>query len=182
MTLRQYVSPLANCGLKLATIALLILLQPNCAQYRIGGAKPSHLQSVARVEVALVQNQTQIPRATAHATNCLIDAFTNDGTYQVCRADKADARLVTTLQRIRYRQARSTRVDILRSEELEMEAHLSWTLVDARNPSKVLARGKSTGNTRFFVDPNLQTARQVALVDALKRASAAVVAELADGF
>ena len=67
-------------------------------------------------------------------------------------------------------------------QELEMEVHLVWTLVDIDNPTKVLARGKSIGETRFFLDANTQAARQTALIDALKRASEAVVTRLADGF
>ena len=129
-----------------------------------------------------MRNDTQMPRAAAHATNSIIDALTRDGTYRVATVDTADARLLITLHKINYRQARSTRIDILRSEELEMEIHLHWSLVDARNPTKILAQGESRGTTRFFVDPNLQTARQTALIDALKRASEAVVSRLADGF
>lgn len=167
---------------RLVMVLAFCLIQSNCSQYHVGGSKPVHLQSISRVEVSLVQNRTQVPRAAAHATNSLIDAITSDGTYRISGAEDADARLVTTLQRINYRQARSTRVDILRSEELEMEVHLVWTLVDARSPSRLLAKGKSIGKTRFFVDPNLQTARQMALIDALKRAADAVVTSLADGF
>ncbi|MCH2063771.1 MAG: LPS assembly lipoprotein LptE [Roseibacillus sp.] len=137
---------------------------------------------VHHLNVGLVENDTQIPRAAALATNCLIDAITRDGTYRISRIDTADARLLATLQKVEYRQARSTREDILRSEELEMEVHLHWSLVDARNPAKVLASGTSRGSTRFFVDPNLQTANQTALVDAIKRAAEGVVAHFAEGF
>ena len=166
----------------LAAMATLLLLQSNCAQYRVGGSKPAHLESLHSLEVALVQNDTQLPRASAYATNSLIDAITRDGTYRITKPEHADARLLTTLQRVTYRQARSTRLDVLRSEELEMEVHLVWTLVEIDNPTKVLARGKSIGETRFFLDANTQAARQTALIDALNRASEAVVTRLADGF
>ena len=63
-----------------------------------------------------------------------------------------------------------------------MEAHLNWSLVDAANPARVLASGKSRGLTRFFVDPNLQTARQSALVDAIKRATEGIVSRVSEGF
>ncbi|MEE2622781.1 MAG: hypothetical protein VYA46_01050 [Verrucomicrobiota bacterium] len=96
----------------------------SCAGYKWGDAKPKHLATVHNLNVAMVENNTQIPRAAALATNCLIDAITRDGTYRVSRIDTADARLLTTLEKIEHRQARSTREDILRSEELEMEAEL----------------------------------------------------------
>lgn len=160
----------------------LTLLVSSCVGYQLGGAKPAKLAAINSVNVAMARNDTQIPRAAAHTTNSIIDALTRDGTYRLATAEEADARLLTTLHKIDYRQARSTRIDILRSEELEMEVHLNWTLVDGEDPNKILAQGESRGTTRFFVDPNLQTARQTALVDALKRASEAVVSRLADGF
>ena len=161
---------------------LLALFMSGCVGYRLGGAKPAHLAAVHSVHVAIVRNDTQMPRAAAHATNSIIDALTRDGTYRIASVDHADARLLTTLHNINYRQARSARVDILRSEELEMEVFLNWSLVDARNPTRVLAQGESRGKTRVFVDRRLQTARQTALIDALKRASEAVASRLADGF
>ena len=164
-------------------LALLLgILSVSCSGYRLGGAKPAHLAEVGSIEVEMVDNQTQMPRAAAHATNAIVDALTRDGTYRVEYAGRADARLQTTLTRIDYRQARSSRRDTLRSEELRMRLTLEWILIDAANPARVLQRGRSTGQTLFFVDPNLQTARQNALADALKRASESLVARLADGF
>jgi len=63
-----------------------------------------------------------------------------------------------------------------------MTITLRWNVVDSDNPSKVLDSGTSIGRTTLFVDPNLQTARQTAINDALQRASTSLVARLADGF
>ncbi|MEO1844050.1 MAG: hypothetical protein ABGZ37_07220, partial [Akkermansiaceae bacterium] len=93
---------------------LLALFMSGCVGYRLGGAKPAHLAAVHSVHVAIVRNDTQMPRAAAHATNSIIDALTRDGTYRIASVDHADARLLTTLHKINYRQARSARVDILR--------------------------------------------------------------------
>lgn len=163
-------------------IVAALLALGGCSGYQLGGTKPSHLAEVRTIEVHVVENETQMPRASAHATNSLVDAITRDGTYLLATTDRADARLAVVLSEINYRQARSTRTDTLRSEELEMTITMQWSLVDAKNPLRVLHRGRSKGTTRFFVDPNLPTARQTALVDALKRASEGVVATLADGF
>ena len=168
--------------LGLVALSVFSLLCSSCAGYKWGDARPKHLTMVHNLNVAMVENDTQIPRAAALATNCLIDAITRDGTYRISRIETADACLLTTLKKIEHRQARSTREDILRSEELEMEAQLSWSLVDARNPARVLASGTSRGSSRFFVDPNLQTARQTAIVDTVRRAAEGVVARFAEGF
>ncbi len=182
MFCHQHSDNRVTCLLALGLVSVLVLCQGGCVGYTHADSKPSHLATVHYLKVEMVDNHTQIPRAAALATNCLIDAITRDGTYRISRIDTADARLLTTLQKVEYRQARSTREDILRSEELEMEALLQWSLVDARNPARILASGTSRGSTRFFVDPNLQTAQQTALVDAIKRAAEGVVHRFSEGF
>ena len=166
----------------IAATLLVSLLHTGCSGYRWGSVRPSHLAGVDAVCVAPARNSTQIPRAAALATNSVVDALTRDGTYTVTTLDRADAHLQTELKKIEYLQVRSTRDDALRSEELEMIAHLAWSLVDPDNPATILDSGIATGTTRFFVDPNLQTARQNALVDAIKRASDGMVARIAEGF
>ena len=166
----------------LGALTILSLSHVGCSGYRWGSAKPEHLGEVHSVCVAVVTNSTQIPRAAALATNSIVDALTRDGTYVITNIDRADAHLRAELMKIEYLQVRSTREDALRSEELEMKAHLKWSLVATDDPNLILANGNATGTTRFFVDPNLQTARQSALVDAIKRATDSMVARFTAGF
>ena len=166
----------------IGAVSLLSLGQTSCSGYRWGNAKPVHLAGISTVSVATVQNSTQIPRAAALATSSIVDALARDGTYIIATIDRADAHLRADLKTIEYAEVRSTREDTLRSEELEMKVHLAWTLVVAENPATILATGTATGTTRFFVDPNLQTAQQSALVDAIKRATDSMVAQFAEGF
>jgi hypothetical protein len=105
-----------------------------------------------------------------------------DGTYRITSDAKADAVLEGTLHRIEYTPLRSTRLDTLRPEELQNTVILNWKLTDARDRTKVLASGSSTGTSRFFVDSNLQTSRNNALPDALQRASESMISRLANGF
>jgi hypothetical protein len=67
-------------------------------------------------------------------------------------------------------------------EELNSSVSLTWTLRDSRNPTRILASGQSIGRSKFFVDSNLQTARNNALPDALERAGEALVSTLANGY
>jgi hypothetical protein len=85
------------------------------------------------------------------------------------------------LENLTYKQIRSSTVDVLRSEELRLEVKLSYQLIDNNRPGIVLESGKARGNTRLFVDDNLQTARVNALPDALQRATQSIIARLADG-
>ena len=163
-------------------LAILPLLLSSCVGYQLGGNKPAAMANISTIHVEMVRNDTQIPRAAASATNAIADAIQLDGTYQLGNDSNAEARLQATLREIDFRQIRANRDDSQRSEELEMTIVYDWSLVAADNPLKIIQRGSSTGKTTFFVDPNLQTARQTALPDALKRAAESMVARLADGF
>lgn len=168
--------------MRLLLFAIIPLLLSSCTGYQLGGNKPAAMANISTIHVEMVRNDTQIPRAAASASNAIADAIQLDGTYRLGNDSNADARLQATLREIDYRQIRSNRDDSQRSEELEMTIFYEWSLVAADNPLKVIQRGRSSGTTRFFVDPNLQTARQTALPDALKRASESMIARLADGF
>jgi hypothetical protein len=163
-------------------LLLSALAFTSCAGYQLGGAKPAILRDVHNVSVPMFHNDTLHPRAEALATSAAAEAIVIDGTYRITSHDKADAVLEGTVHRIEYTPLRSTRLDTLRPEELQNTVILTWKLTDARNPSKVLASGSSTGTSRFFVDSNLQTSRTNALPDALQRASESMVSRLANGF
>jgi hypothetical protein len=168
--------------MRVLLLAVLPLLLSSCVGYQLGGNKPAALAGVSSLHVAMVTNDTQIPRGSAHATNAIADAILQDGTYRLEKADHADALLQAILRTIDYRQVTSKRGDSQSSEELEMRVIYDWSVVEALNPLNVLQRGRSSGTTTFFVDPNLQTAQQTALPDALKRAADSMVARIADSF
>lgn len=154
----------------------------SCAGYRLGSDKPQALAHVSKIHVPIAKNATQTPRAAAFVTNNLVDALLRDGTYRVGDAEDSQAVLNVELSEITYGSIRNARENRLRPVELAMMVQLRWTVVDAANPLKVLDSGTSQGRTTLFVDPNLQTARQTVLNDALQRASTSLVSRLADGF
>jgi hypothetical protein len=165
----------------------LLLLLPalalsSCAGYRLGGAKPSSLAGVKTISVPMFANETQHPRAEAIATSAVAAAITQDGTYRLGGSNNADAILEGTLRSIDYTAIRGSRLDSLLPEELHNRVKIRWILKDAKDPTKVLASGTSTGRSQLFVDSNLQTARNNALPDALERAGEALVSTLANGY
>jgi hypothetical protein len=127
-------------------------------------------------------NGTQEPRAEALATTAVTDAIVRDGTYRLADRGSADAVLEGKLVRIRYSTLRGSRLDSLLAEELTNEVMIEWTLRDAKDPTKILATGSSVGQSSFFVDSNLQTARRNALPDAFGRAGANLVSRIASGY
>lgn len=162
-------------------LAFLTCLLPSCAGYRFGGHKPDHLTGIQSIAVPLAQSRVIFPRVEAITTNTAVDALVRDGTYRLARPGTGDATLVLTLQELNYRQVRSSTVDVLRSEELQLQVVVAFELRDSRRPGVILEEGEGRGHSRLFVDDNLQTARVNALPDALERASLSIIARLADG-
>lgn len=162
--------------------AAFCLFFVSCAGYKLGAAKPPSLAHVKTISVPMFKNSTLHPRAEALATSAVTGAFVQDGTYRIAGSDQADAVLEGELISIEYSPLRSSRLDSLLAEELTNEVVFSWVLLDARDPTKVLARGSSRGSSSFFVDSNLQTARQNALPDALERAGKSLVSRLSSGY
>lgn len=163
-----------------ATVALGFFT--SCAGYQLGGRKPEALAGVDRIAVPMFANSTQHARAEAIATSAVADAMARDGTFRVSDVGNADAVLEGTVSSIDYTGLRGTRFDTLLAEELRNTVILSWVLRDARNPTRILARGSSRGNSQLFRDPNLQTVRNNALNDAMEKAAESLVSRLADGY
>lgn len=168
--------------MRYALLPLIALTMVSCAGYHLGGSKPPSLAGVKTVAVPMFANGTQEPRAEALATTAVIDALVRDGTYRLVDRDNADAVLEGKLAGIRYSTLRSSRLDSLLAEELSNEVRIDWTLRDAKDPTKILARGSSVGHSSFFADSNLQTARRNALPDAFGRAGIQLVSRLSSGF
>ena len=161
---------------------LALIAFTSCAGYQLNGAKPAALADVHHIRIPMLRNDTLHPRAEAIATSSIADAIVLDGTYKLGDRSSADAILEGTVISIDYSLLRSSRFDTLRAEELENIVTIKWKLIDAADPSRVLARGTSRGTSRFFVDANLQTARNNALPDAMQRASEALVTRIANGY
>lgn len=168
--------------MKLQILLFPALLLASCAGYKLGGVKPGSLAKVNTISVPMFTNSTLHPRAEALATSAVANAIVQDGTYRIAREDQADAVLQGDLREIRYTALRGSRFDSLYPEELVNTVTIEWKLLDARDPTKVLAAGSSIGTSQLFVSANLQTARNNALPEALERAGEALVSRLANGF
>ena len=165
-----------------AMVSLLVTVLGSCAGYRLGGVKPAALSGVTRIAVPMFENDTLHPRAEALATSAVTDALADDGTYRLSVLAEADAVLEGKVARIKYSTIRGSRLDTLLPEELANQVTIQWTLRDARNPTRVLAQGTSTGKSQLFVSSNLQTARNNALPEAMERAAEQLVSRISTGF
>lgn len=158
------------------------LMLVSCAGYHLGGVKPASMTNVKTIAVPMFKNSTLHPRAEVLATSAAANAFVQDGTYQIGSSGQSDAILEVNLLEIKYSMLRGTRLDTQLPQELENTVTLDWRLLDARDPTKILASGRSSGSSQLFVSPNLQTARNNALPEALEHAAEAMVSRLSSGY
>ena len=168
--------------MKFQLLVLLSVVLSSCAGYQLGGSKPPSLAAVQRISVPMLENGTLHPRAEAIATSAVAAAMVQNGTYHLSELDRADAVLEGEVITIDYSKLRGSRLDALAAEELTNTVRIRWRLKDARDPTKLLASGTSMGQSTFFVDSNLQTARQNALPDAFERAAQNLVLQLSSGY
>ena len=168
--------------MKFPTLLALALMLVSCTGYQLGETKPRSLARVKTIAVPMFSNSTLFPRAEAVATSAVAEAIVQDGTYRIAKTDQADAILQGTIRSIKYSNLRGSRFDVLRPEDLGNTVSIDWKLCDAKNPTQILASGKSEGSSEFFAASNLQTARNNALPDACQRAGIALVARLANGY
>lgn len=130
----------------------------------------------------MLENGTLHPRAEAIATSAVTAALVQNGTYRLSELDRADAVLEGQVTSIDHGALRGSRRDALTAEELTNTVRIDWLLKDARDPTRLLASGTSMGQSSFFVDSNLQLARQNALPDALDRAAQNLILKLSSGY
>ncbi len=168
--------------MKFSLLLAPALLLVSCGGYHLGETKPRSMARVKTIAVPMFSNSTLFPRAEAVATSAVAAAFVQDGTYRIAKSDNADAILQGNIRRISYKNLRGNRFDVFRPEDLGNTVSIDWELRDARDPTKVLASGRSEGSSEFFAASNLQTARNNALPDAFARAGTALVSRLADGY
>lgn len=164
-------------------VALFSVVLSCCTGYQLQSGRPAAMAHVTKIHVPLFENKTLIPRGEVLATNSVIDAIVADGTYRLASAADADAILIGSVQSVSYSQVRATRLDTMRSEEMENTINIKWELRGNHTQNmKVLSSGKARGSSRFAIDANQQTARQNALPDAFQRAATQVVGRLTDDF
>jgi hypothetical protein len=159
-----------------------VLMLASCAGYHLGETKPAAMKEVKTIDVRMFSNSSFLPRANAVATSAVAEAIVQDGTYRIASLDKADSILEGNVSGIKYRPIRGRRFDTLRPEELTNTITISWKLVNAKDPTKIIMAGSSRGTSEFFATDNLQTDRNNALADAAQRAGVALVSTLANGY
>ncbi len=165
--------------LRLLILSLLSVVLTSCAGYTLGGGKPQKYSTIHSLAIPQMENLTLEPRLSVLATNSLVDALAQDGTYRISTSASADAVLHATIREIEYDQFRTNKFDTLASDELSAKVWIEWKLV---KNGTTIDSGRNSGKTNFFVADNLHLSRNNALPIAVARATQNIVTSLSEGF
>lgn len=186
------------CGLA----ASLPFLTGCVGGYQLGSVKPAEYATIDRIWVPTFENRTLEPRLAAMATNAVITAIQQDGTYQIGGANNSDVALRGRISRIRRNQQRSANNQVLQTQEMLVQVKISWHLenlatgerIQASNPFGVTEggidlltgerrdAGDVEGRTSIFLDPNYQLSDRQALALAVEDAAEQLVSRLSEGW
>ncbi len=159
---------------------LLALLLSNCAGYKIGTSKPSHLTNVVKLHVPTFVNDTLEPRLAVLVTNAVIKQIQLGGAYQIVTEDEADATLKGSIEIIDRSQWRSVRTNTLRTREILELIRVNYKITDSSGTS--LHTGRTQGQSHIVLDANFQLSERQALSEAAEQLSVALVDEISNGW
>jgi Lipopolysaccharide-assembly len=156
------------------------LLLSNCAGYKLGSAKPSHMATVTKLHVPTFSNDTLEPRLAVLLTNAVIKQIQAAGSYQIVGPDDADATLRGEIDYIDRSQWRAVRTNTLRTREILELLRVNYKVVDGNGVT--LHTGRTLGQSYIVLDPNFQLSETQALSEAAERLAVALVGEISDGW
>lgn len=149
--------------------------------YTLGETKPSMMRDINSLSVPVSKNATLEPNVEAMLADTIIKQLQTDGTYSITTSDRADAVVNTTLKEVSRYPARSVRGNVLATSEYVVIVRIGFQVVE-QSTGRALMAGDITGQTSFFVTPDLQTDEAQALPLAFADAAVNLASRLSEGF
>ncbi len=165
----------------LALVSSSALLFASCAGYSLGSNKPAEFEAISNIAIPTFKNDTLEPRLAVLMTGEAVKQFQNDGTYTISRVEDSDAVLRCTILRTERRQLRSARFNTLRSRELRVRTEVEYELIDNAT-GLTLNKGKVSGDTNIFLDPNFQLSERQAFDEISREIAFDLVSRLSEGW
>jgi len=171
--------------MRFLTLSFIALLFAGCAGYHIGPVRPKFMTGVETIAVPNFKNETLIPRVEVLMAGAVEQQIQLDGTYKIANSDRADAVLEGKIVEIRRNSARSVHGDVLTAREYRLTVRIEYK-VTKRSTGEQLAHRTVTGDTSFFVDPDLAgdviSDERQAIPLATKQAAINLVSQIAEGW
>ena len=171
----------------LSTILLssLLLLVSGCG-YHVGEIKPTPMRRINTIAVGSFKNETLLPRVEVQTANAVVKQFQQDGTYRIESADRADAIVEGTIEKVDRQPMRVFANNVLQTSEFELTLTVRYRVID-RVTGAVLQQVKATGVTPFFtesyiVNSDLVTNQNMNYPIAAQRMAENLVSKVAEGW
>ena len=162
--------------MKRALLALpLLALLPGCAGYRLGSPVP---EACRPIHVAAFENQTDYPMVGTLASQQLLDALIEDGTFTPTAYNDARLRVQAIIQPLDTDAVRYSRNDNLVPDEYHVALTARLYVFDAKT-GKTYVNGKPiTAVDSALTREDYQTGIQDALPRVARRLAQSILTEL----
>jgi hypothetical protein len=134
-------------------------------------------ESVRRVAVPYLENQSSEPNIEVELTNSIIDALQDDNTLKVVAEKDADSILSGRVLRYHLKEAFATADRQVNEYQVQILVELSFTVIDTNE--QLFAKKRISGTGNYLVDEsdgrNETSARQEAASDIVRDVLALVV-------
>ena len=163
-------------------LLLASVLITACAGYRLGNIPYKAMEGVRTIYVATVKNETHEPGMQIQATNAILRALDNDGTYSSSRSAACDATLEVVITDFNRRPMRSNRDNLSNTEQYRLTINATATLTNHRTGQKIFNQLKATGQTDYFVQGDLQESERQAIPSGLEKLAESLVNQVTEGW
>lgn len=164
------------------SLLLATALLTSCAGYRLGNIPYKQMEGVRTIYVPTVKNETHEPGMQIQATNAILRAIDNDGTYSSARSSSADATLEVVIVDFTRRPMRSNRDNLTNTEQYRLTVSATAVLTNHRTGQKVFSQIKATGQTDYFIQGDLQESERQAIPSGLEKLATNLVNQITEGW
>jgi len=162
--------------------ALLCLLLPGCAGYRLGAIQPHFMEGIHSIAVPTFRNETLIPGIEVLCTDTVIRQIQEDGTYKVASSlESADAVLEAEIARVIRRPSRTVIGDVQATQQFDMTLVIHYKIIRKATGETVDDKNAS-GATTFFVSGDVNQDQIQAIPLAAESCATQMVTEFGEGW
>ena len=167
-------------------LLLLLFLALGGCGYHVGEIKPTPMRRVTTIAVSTFSNETLIPRLEVQTADAVVKQFQQDGTYRIESADRADAIVKGTIEKVDRQPLRVLASNVIQTSEFQLILTVRYTVFD-RVTGAVLISGKAVGVTPFFTesdvaDSDLVTNQNMNYPTAAQRMAENLVSKVSEGW
>lgn len=158
-------------------LCTLLLLCSSCG-YRLGGLVNSDMKDMKTFDVQMFRNYTGYPHVAMQMTTAVGDVMQSDGTFRMVSPSRSDFSISGAVSSVSASSLITNPDDTYVSLEVELTVNVQYQITN-RKTGKVIKSGTVEADGSYFnVAGNVQSAREIALSYATRKAALKIVDEL----